>query len=225
MTVSSWATTMFERINAKDICDFTLGNPEIETPLAFTEELKRVVNNPFPGMHRYTHIAGYIETRKAVADAISMRSGLPVSAHHIIMTAGATAALNIMMKAILNPGEEIIVLAPHFVDYPYYIDNHNGVCRIAETNQDFTINVDNIAAQINSKTRAIIINSPHNPTGEVYSEKSLQAVGELLEEKSRKFGKDIFLISDEAYRTIIFDGVKLPDMLSIYSNTFIAASY
>ncbi len=226
MAASAWATRMFERIGrASEICDFTLGNPEIEPPLEFTRELKQVVNNPFPGMHRYTHIAGYERTREAVAETISKESGARLGAEHVIMTAGATGALNIILKALLNPGEEVIVLAPHFVDYPYFIENHGGVCRVVQTNEDFTININDIASAINSDTRAIIINSPHNPTGEIYSEQSLKELGELLDEKSREYGKDIYMISDEPYRTVIYDGIKLPDIFSIYSRTIAAVSY
>lgn len=225
MAASSWATMMFKRINAGEVYDLTLGNPAIEPPHEFAEGLKRAANNPFPGTHRYTQLVGYTETREAVAKTLSKESGLSVRAQHIIMTAGATAALNIILKAILNPGEEVIVLSPHFVEYPYYIDNHGGVCRTAETNTDFTANIDNIAAKINSHTRAIIINSPNNPTGQVYSEKSLKSIAELLDKKSRELGRDIYLISDEAYRYVVYDNIKTPDMFKIYSNTIVASSY
>ncbi|SNQ59729.1 Similar to aspartate aminotransferase [Candidatus Methanoperedens nitroreducens] len=226
MVASSWVTKMFEeKVREKEIYDFTLGNPEIETPAKFTEELKRIVNNPFPGMHRYTPLAGYTKTREAIAKTISKEYGLSFSAQHVIMTAGCAGALNVALKALLNPGEEVIILAPSYVEYPYYIDNHSGVCRIAETNPDFTINIDNIASKINSSTKAIILNSPNNPTGEIYPEKTLESVAKLLYEKSQEFGKDIFLIFDEAYRDIVYDGIKLPDIFKIYSNTIITAAY
>jgi len=225
MAASSSVTRMFEdKAGEKEIYDFTIGNPEIETPAKFTDELKRIVNNSFPGMHRYTPLAGYTKTREAIAKTISKEHGVS-SAQHVIMTAGCAGALNVALKALLNPGEEVIILAPSYVEYPYYIDNHGGTCRIAETNQDFTINIDNIASQINSGTKAIILNSPNNPTGEIYSEKTLESVAKLLYEKSQEFGKDIFLIFDEAYRDIVYDGIKLPDIFKIYSNTIIAAAY
>ncbi|MCZ7393550.1 MAG: pyridoxal phosphate-dependent aminotransferase [Candidatus Methanoperedens sp.] len=226
MAASSSVTRMFEeRAGDKEIYDFTLGNPQIETPAKFTEELKRIVNNPFPGMHRYTPIAGYTKTREAIAKTISKEHGLSFSAQHVIMTAGCAGALNIALKALLDPGEEVIILAPSYVEYPYYIDNHGGVCRIAQTNPDFTINIDNLDSQINSSTKAIILNSPNNPTGEIYSEKTLESVAKLLYEKSQEFGQDIFLIFDEAYRDIVYDGIKLPDVFKIYSNTIVAAAY
>ncbi|MCF6159618.1 MAG: pyridoxal phosphate-dependent aminotransferase [wastewater metagenome] len=226
---SSWAVRMFEdqskTSQVKEICDFRLGNPEIEPPAGFTETLKAVVQNSSPGMHRYTPLAGYTETREAVARALSKESGLPFHTKHIIMTAGATGALNIIFKAILNPGEEVIILAPHFVEYPYYIDNHGGVCTVVETNSDFTINIDTLAAKITPNTRAILINNPNNPSGQVYTGENIKAVAELLSEKSQKFGRDIFLISDEAYKFITYDNVTLPNISKIYPNTFIAASY
>lgn len=230
ISASLWAINMFDYqlkniSGTREIYDFRLGNPAVEPPQIFFEELKRVVNNPFPGMHRYTPLAGYTETREAVAKIIAKQSGLSFSTHHVIMTAGATAALNIILKAILNPGEEVIILAPHFVEYPYYIDNHNGVCRTADTNSDFTVNIDNIAAKINSNTRAIIINSPNNPTGQVYSEKSLEEIARLLNKKSHELKRDIYLISDEAYRYIVYDDNKVPDLFRIYKNTVVAASY
>lgn len=226
MAASSQVTRMFdEKVGGKEVYDFTLGNPEIETPAKFTEELKRIVNNSYPGMHRYTPLAGYTRTREAVAKTISKEYGLPFSAQHVIMTAGCAGALNVALKALLDPGEEVIILAPSYTEYPYYIDNHGGVCQIAETNPDFTINIDNIASKINSSTRAIILNSPNNPTGEIYSEKTLGSVAKLLYEKSQEFGKDIFLIFDEAYRDIVYDGIRLPDIFKIYPDTIITAAY
>jgi aspartate aminotransferase len=226
MAASSSVSSMFEeKAKEKEIYDFTLGNPEIETPAKFTEELKRIVNNPFSGMHRYTPLAGYTRTREAIAKTLSKDHGSSFNEQHVIMTAGCAGALNIALKALLNPGEEVIILAPSYLEYPYYIDNHGGVCRIAETNQDFTINIDNIASQINPRTKAIILNSPNNPTGEIYSGKTMGSVAKLLYEKSEEFGKNIFLIFDEAYRDIVYDGIEVPDIFKIYSNTIIAAAY
>ncbi len=225
MAASSSVTRMFDNIGNREIYDFTLGNPEIETPSRFTEELRHIVNNHFPGMHRYTPIAGYSKTREAVAKTISKEYGLTFSPQHVIMTAGCAGALNIALKALLNPGEEVIILAPSYLEYPHYIDNHGGVCRIAETNHDFTINIDNIDRQINHKTRAIILNSPNNPTGEIYPEKTLKCVAKLLYEKNQEFEKDIFLICDEAYRDIVYDGIELPCIFKIYSNTIVCRAF
>jgi len=225
MASSSLVTGMFEKVGAREIYDFTLGNPEIEPPAEFTEELNRIVNSPFSGMHRYSSLAGYSETRKAIAKTLSKEHGASFNEQHVIMTAGCAGALNVALKALLDPGDEVIILAPSYMEYPYYIDNHGGVCRVAETNLDFTINIDNIASNMNPSTKAIILNSPNNPTGEIYSERTLKLVAELLYEKSYEYGKDIFLIFDEAYRDIVYDGIKLPDIFRIYSNTIITAAY
>lgn len=227
MAASSSVTKMFdEKVGEREIYDFTLGNPEIETPAKFTEELKRIVDNSFPGMHRYTPLAGYTKTRETVAKSISREhGGLSFNAQHVIITAGCAGALNVALKALLDPGDEVIILAPSYPEYPFYIDNHGGICQTAETNKDFTINIDNIASKINSSTRAIILNSPNNPTGEIYSEKTLESVAQLLSDKSQEFGKDIFLIFDEAYRDIVYDGIKLSDIFKIYSNTIITTAY
>lgn len=226
MAASSIVTKMFDdKAKEKEFYDFTLGNPEIETPAKFTVELKRIVDNSFPGMHRYTPLAGYTRTREAIAKTLSKEHGLSFNSQHVIMTAGCAGALNIALKALLDPGEEVVILAPSYLEYPYYIDNHGGICQIAQTNQDFTINIDNIASKINSRTKAIILNSPNNPTGEIYSGKTLESVAKLLYEKSREFGRDIFLIFDEAYRDIVYDGIKLPGIFKIYPKTIITAAY
>ncbi|HHT9130029.1 MAG TPA: pyridoxal phosphate-dependent aminotransferase [Candidatus Brocadiaceae bacterium] len=230
IAASSWAIKMFEDrsksdFGTKEICDFRLGSPEIEPPAAFVEVLKDVANNPFPWMHRYAPLAGYTKTREAVAETLSKESGLAFRAQHVVMAAGGAGALNIILKAILNHGEEVVVLAPLYLEYPYYIDNHGGVCRVAETNADFALNINNIAAQISPRTKAIIMNSPNNPTGTIYPEKDLKSVAKLLGEKSQEFGKDIFLIFDEAYQDIVYDGIKLPNIFKIYANTIVAASY
>jgi len=230
IAASSWVVKIFEGRSQtgsgdKEIYDFRLGNPKIEPPLEFVEELKKVANNPFPEMHGYSALAGHIQTREAIATTLSKERGLPFTAQHVIMTAGGAGALNIILKAILNPGDEVIVLSPLYLEYPYYIDNHGGACSVVETNADFTLNIDTIAAKITPRTKAIIINSPNNPTGTIYSEESLKSVARLLNEKNRQFGKDIFLIYDAAYQDIIYDDNKLPDIFNIYSNTIFAASY
>jgi aspartate aminotransferase len=230
IAASSWVVKIFESHSQviseeKEACDFRLGNPKIEPPAEFVEELKKAANNPFPGMHGYSALAGHIQTREAIAKTLSKERGLHFTTHHIIMTAGGAGALNIILKAILNPEDEVIVLSPLYLEYPYYIDNHGGVCCVVETHADFTLNIDTIAAKITPRTKAIIINSPNNPTGMIYSDESLKSAARLLNEKSRQYGKDIFLIYDAAYQDIVYDGNELPDIFTFYSNTIFAASY
>ncbi|MBZ0192644.1 MAG: pyridoxal phosphate-dependent aminotransferase [Candidatus Kuenenia stuttgartiensis] len=230
IAASSWIVNIFEDRSQvvskeKEVYDFRLGNPKIEPPLEFVEELKRVANNPFPEMHGYSALAGHVQAREAIAKTLSKERGLPFTAQHVIMTAGGAGALNIILKAILNPGDEVIVLSPLYLEYPYYIDNHGGVCCVAETNADFTLNIDAIASKTTPRTKAIIINSPNNPSGMIYFDESLKSTARLLNEKNRQFGNDIFLIYDAAYQDIVYDGNKLPDIFNIYSNTIFAASY
>lgn len=230
LDASSWVVKIFEGHShgvseEREVYDFRLGNPKIEPPAEFTEELKKVANNPFPGMHGYSALAGHIQAREAIAKTLSKERGLPFTTHHVIMTSGGAGALNIILKAILNTGDEVIVLSPFYLEYPYYIDNHGGICCLVETNADFTLNTDSITAKITPRTKAIIINSPNNPTGIIYSDESLRSVARILGEKSIKYGKDIFLIYDAAYQDIIYDNNKLPDIFSIYPNTIFAASY
>ena len=230
IAASSWIVNIFEGRSQvvseeKEVYDFRLGNPKIEPPLEFVEELKKVANNPFPEMHGYSALAGHVQAREAIAKTLSKERGLNFTAQHVIMTAGGAGALNIILKAILNPGDEVIVLSPLYLEYPYYIDNHGGVCCMAETNADFSLNIDAIAAKTTPRTKAIIINSPNNPSGMIYSDESLKSTARLLNEKNRQFGKDIVLIYDAAYQDIVYDGNKLPDIFSIYSNTIFAASY
>lgn len=222
---SAWIFEMFQKMGDKNIFDFTLGNPEIETPSKFTEELKNIMNSSFPGMHRYSPLAGYDATREAIAKTISKEREMQLDSRHVILTAGCAGALNIALKTLIDHGDEAIILVPSYTEYPYYIDNNGGICQRVETNPDFTINFDNLVSKINSKTKAIILNSPNNPTGEIYSEKDLKSVSKILHEKSQEFEKDIFLIFDEAYRDIVFDNNNIPDIFKIYPNTIITYGY
>ena len=163
---ASWIRKMFEegerlrKIHGPDkVYDFTLGNPNVEPPDSFKQELKNLALNPVPGMHRYMPNAGYLETRQAVAAALSGRSSLSFSPENIVMTCGAGGGLNVVLKAILNPGEEVIILTPFFVEYKFYIDNHGGVSREVSTQADFQLDLEAINQAIGPKTRAIIINS------------------------------------------------------------------
>lgn len=182
----------------------------MEPPEAFNRELARLAERPLPGMHRYMENAGYLETRAAVAAQLVAESGIKFTAKEVIMTCGAAGALNVVLKTILNPGEEVILFAPYFVEYGNYISNHGGVARILPTDGQFIPRLDILGDAISAKTKALIINSPNNPTGIVYSDDLLQRLGELLRRKEAQFGTEIFLISDEPYRRIIYDGMKYP---------------
>jgi aspartate aminotransferase len=230
---SSWIRKMFEEgerlrreFGNESVYDFTLGNPDVEPPRAFQEGLLALARNPLPGMHRYMHNAGYIETRSAVAAKLSRDSGIDVTADHVIMTCGAGGALNVVLKTILNPGEEVIILAPYFVEYKFYIDNHGGVPVVVWTNrQTFQLDVEAIEQAITPKTRAILICTPNNPTGVIYSAESLAKLGEMVEKEHRRNGHRIYVISDEPYARIAYDGKQVPNIFPLIESSIIVTSH
>ena len=230
---SSWIRRMFEEgaaliaeFGAENVYDFTLGNPSVEPPEAFHRELRRIANQPDLGMHRYMNNAGYEETRAAVAERIAENSGVPINSSHIIMTCGAGGALNVTLKTILNPGEEVIILTPFFVEYKFYVDNHGGTTTEVWTDPEtFQPNIDAIEEAITDNTRAIIINSPNNPTGAVYSAETLEALGQMLERKQAELNRNIYVISDEPYARLAFDGISVPPVFKHIRNAILVTSH
>ena len=232
MAKGSWIRRMFEegaalkqKHGAENVFDLSLGNPIVEPPDEFTQELKRLAENPLPGMHRYMPNAGYPEVREAVALQLSSETGVKLAMNNVVMTCGAAGALNVVLKTILNPGEEVILFAPYFVEYNNYVDNHNGVTKILPTDEQFLPRLDDLEAAIGAKTKAVLINSPNNPTGVVYSENLLHQMGLLLQRKEKQYGTQIFLISDEPYRKLIYDGLPYPSPLNHHSQSIIVASH
>lgn len=229
---ASWIRKMFEEgermraIHGPDkVFDFTLGNPNVEPPEAFRDLLRKFALEPIPGMHRYMSNAGYPETRQAVADVLAEDTGLPFNANHIVMTCGAGGALNVVLKTLLNAGDEVIVLAPFFVEYKFYIDNHGGVCKVVNTAPDFQPDFNALADAITAQTKAIIINSPNNPTGVVYDAATLNKFGELLKAKQSQLGTSIYIISDEPYAKIVYDGIKVPSIFNHVQNSIVVTSH
>jgi aspartate aminotransferase len=229
---SSWIRKMFEEgarlkalHGADKVFDFSLGNPDLEPPKSFRAELNSVIAALSPGAHAYMPNAGYEDTRAAVAAQVSREQGIRVGSEHVIMTCGAAGALNCILKALLDPGDEVIVPAPYFVEYGFYADNHGGQLNVVTTNDDFTLDLGAIEEAINPRTKAVLINSPNNPTGQVYDNGSLQGLGEILSANSNKLGKTIYLVSDEPYRKIVYDGVTVPSILDSYPNSIVATSY
>jgi aspartate aminotransferase len=209
----------------ENVFDLTLGNPVMEPPIEFKRELERLTGNPLPGMHRYMENAGYPETRAAVAEQLSLETGIKFTMNDIVMTCGAAGALNVVLKTILNPGDEFIIFAPYFAEYGNYIDNHGGVTKVLPTDEQFIPKLDILEAGITPKTRGVIINSPNNPTGVVYSEGFVRQLGDLLQKKEGQYGMQIFLISDEAYRKIIYDGLKYPPVFPHHRHSIVATSH
>ncbi len=232
LSSSSWIRKMFEEggrlskiYGPENVYDFTLGNPDLEPPASFKTRLQELANHPIPGMHKYMSNAGYPETRQAVADHLNRTSGLNLTVNHVIMTVGAGGGLNIVFKALLDPGDEVIVSAPYFVEYGSYVGNFQGKLTVVQSRPDFQLDLTNIEKAVNSKTKAILINSPNNPTGVVYTEDSLQKLAQLIAKKEAELGKTIYLISDEPYAGLVYDGLTVPSILKIFDHSLLVTSH
>ena len=210
---------------AENVYDFSLGNPNLEPPEKFREALKHAAASSDSGVHGYMPNTGYPHVRKSVADYLCSEQKVQVTENEVIMTCGASGALNVILKAILDPGDEVITPAPFFVEYRYYVDNHGGSLKTVSTKPDFNLDIDAVSAAITQKTRAVLINSPNNPTGQVYSKESLNELGTLLTEKGKEFNRILYLIADEPYRKIIYDGQEVPSIFKSYPESIIATSY
>jgi aspartate aminotransferase len=232
LSKSSWIRKMFEEgarlkavHGADSVFDFSLGNPNLQPPEKFNSALLEAVNNIGHGDHAYMPNTGYPQVCESVANYLTQEQGVRVSRNEVIMTCGAAGALNVILKAILDPGDEVIVPAPYFVEYNFYADNHGGILKTVPANPDFTLNIDAVSKAITEKTKAMLINSPNNPTGQVYSEESLNELGTLLKNKGSAFDKSIYLVSDEPYRKIVYDGIQVPGIFTSYADSIIASSY
>ena len=232
MTRSSWIRKMFEegamlkaQHGPENVFDFSLGNPNIAPPEKFKAVLADIAETSVPADHGYMPNTGYPAVRKKVADYLSREQETAVSENEVIMTCGAAGALNITLKAILDPEDEVICPAPYFAEYGFYVDNHGGVFKAVPTKSDFTLDLAAISDAVNEKTKALIINSPNNPTGQVYTKESLMELGRLLMEKGKVYNRTIYLLSDEPYRKIVYDGVAVPGIFPCYDNSIIGTSY
>lgn len=211
---------------ADKVFDFSIGNPDVEPPTAVTEALKKFVLSDEPKLHAYMNNAGYPEVRGSVAAHLKNETGAPLEAGHIVMTCGAGGALNVIFKTLLNPGEEVIILSPYFVEYMSYIDNHGGKgIEVPTSKEDFQPDPEAIYNAITPKTKAIIINSPNNPTGVIYSRDVLVKIAEKLEAREKEFDTTIYVISDEPYRKIIYDGAVVTPVFSVFKNALMADSF
>lgn len=232
---SSAIRAMFEEGNRlaklygpENVFDFSLGNPNVPAPEAVKKAIIDLVNEEDSlVLHGYTNSnAGYEDVRQAIAESLNERFGTAFSAKNITMTVGAAGGLNVILKTLLNPGDEVIVFAPYFGEYRSYVNNYDGVLvEISPNTVDFQPKLDEFEAKITEKTKAVIVNTPNNPTGVVYSEETIQKLAAILEKKQKEFGTDIYLISDEPYRELAYDGVEVPWLTNYYASTIVGYSY
>ncbi len=232
MEQGSWIRKMFEegialrqQFGEDHVFDLSLGNPVMEPPDEFFAELRRIAADPTPGMHRYMPNAGYPETRAAVASQLREETGLDFTEREIVMACGAGGALNVAFKTLLDPGDELVILAPYFVEYHFYADNHGGSCRVVPPGGGFLPDIEALDDAINDKTRAVLVNSPNNPTGVVYNADVVSAIGDVLRRKEQQYGGEIFLLSDEPYRRILFDGIEYPHIFNHHVRSIVATSH
>jgi len=230
LSKSSLIRKMFEEgkrlkslYGAENVYDFSLGNPALQPPEELINSL--VKHAPEPGVHRYMLNAGYEDVREKVATHHSKTIDGELTKQNIIMTVGAAGGLNVTLKAILDPGDEVIVLAPYFVDYLFYVKNYQGVPVIVQTTPDsFQLDIENIKSTLTPKTKAIIINSPNNPTGVIYPQKDLEALAKVLKAHEDANGIDIAIISDEPYNQLNYE-LPVPNLLNIFDNAIIINSF
>ncbi len=231
MAGGSWIRAMFELGNQlkaqygeDKVYDFTLGNPDPEPPEAVLAEMQRLVRTP--NIHKYMSNAGFPDVRAKVAAYMKRESGVDFTENHIIMVTGAAAGLSITLKSLMNPGEEVIVLAPYFMEYNSYVGNQNGKVVPVKTLPDtFQPDIPAITKAITANTKAIILNSPNNPSGAIYTEESLQALAKVLGDAEKEFGHPVYVISDEPYAKIVYDGVKVPSVAKIFKNAITVNSF
>ena len=218
---------MADQFGAENVYDFSLGNPNVPAPAEVKNAIEEILKNEDARMvHGYMNNAGYEDVREAVAASLNQRFGTAFHKENILMTVGAAGGMNVLMKTLLNPGDEVIVFAPYFGEYNNYVANYGGkVVVISPDTATFMPKLDELEKKITAKTKAVIINTPNNPTGVVYSEKVLQNLAKVLEDKQTEFGTDIYLISDEPYRELVYGGVEVPYVTKYYANTIVGYSY
>ncbi|MBE5958398.1 MAG: pyridoxal phosphate-dependent aminotransferase [Lachnospiraceae bacterium] len=216
-----------QEIGAENVFDFSIGNPSVPAPASVNEAIKDIVENTDSVMlHGYTSAQGDFNVRKTVADYINGRFNTSVNADSIYMTVGAAASLTITLKAIMNPGEECIVFTPFFPEYGVFIKSTGANLKIVKgMDKTFQIDIDAFEAAISEKTKAVIINSPNNPSGVVYTEETIIKLCDILRAKEKEYGHEIYLISDEPYRELVYDDTFVPYLINYYDNTFVCYSY
>ena len=212
---------------AENVYDYSLGNPSVEPPLEVKKAIYHILETEEPNLvHGYPNNSGFEDVRQSVAEHLNKKFGTAFSFENIVMTNGAAAALNIIFKCILNPGDEIITFAPFFTEYRNYAANYNATLTVVPANlETFEVNFDEFEKLITPRTRGVLINTPNNPSGVVYSEETIKKIAAVMEKKQAEFGTDIYLISDEPYRELVYENIEVPYVSKYYKNTFVAYSF
>ena len=225
--IFEYCKTRAGEIGAENVYDFSIGNPSVQPPIEIKNAIAELITGDNAlSLHSYTSAQGDANVRTAISNQIQSLHGVPVCADDIYMTCGAAASLTITLKALINKGEECIVFAPFFTEYRVFIENADGKVVVSNpTPKTFQIDVEDFKSRITENTKAVIINSPNNPSGVVYTEDTIKKVCRVLEEKQIEYGHDIFLIADEPYRELVFDGIKVPYLMNYYANTVVCYSY
>ncbi|MGQ4810313.1 Aspartate/prephenate aminotransferase [Candidatus Entotheonellaceae bacterium PAL068K] len=232
MQAASWIRSMFEeglrlkqQYGEEQVFDFSLGNPVMEPPPQFYEVLRRLVQQPSAGMHRYMPNVGYPATREAIATQLSRDTGVGFNANHLVMVVGAAGGLNVVLKTLLDPGDEVLMFSPYFVEYHFYVENHHGVAKVIATDAQFNLDLAALGQALSPRTKVVLINSPNNPSGVVYPAATIQALGDLLNRKQTEFGTQIYLVSDEPYKKLLYDDITYPEIYPYYANSIIVTSH
>ncbi len=218
---------MAAKYGEENVFDFSLGNPNVPAPAEVNSAIIDIVNNTDSvRLHGYMSNVGHDEVREAIAESLNGKYGTAYGKANIVMTVGAAGGLNVALKAILNPGDEVIAFAPYFGEYNNYVSNYDGkMVIITPDTETFQPNLAEFEQKITDKTACVIVNSPNNPTGVIYSEETLEKLGKILDEKQKAFGRTIYLITDEPYRELAYDGAEVPWVPDFYSNTIVGYSY
>ena len=210
---------------AENVFDFTLGNPDLDPPEKVVRAIQEEAKDVSHGCHGYMPNAGYPFVREAIAKKITKEQGVPLTGEQVIMTVGAASALNCVFKALLNSGDEVLVPMPFFAEYRHYAKNHGGSLVEVPSKEDFSLDLEAIQKNLSEKTAAILINNPNNPSGKIYSEDDIKKLASILREHNKKTGRITYLVCDEPYRAIVYDGAKVAPAFQFYENTVVVSSF
>jgi aspartate aminotransferase len=218
-------TKMKEAFGAENVYDFSLGNPNVPAPAEVNQSMIRLLTQSEPDLHAYMNNAGFPDVREAIAKSINKANGTNFHKGNILMTCGAAGGINVALNVIMNPGDEVLVFVPYFLEYNWYVNNVDGKVVGVRTDGDFMPDLADFEAKISDKTRVLLLNSPNNPTGVVYPAEVLAAISEILQRKQKELGRTLFILSDEPYRELAYDGTAVPYVTKFYPNTIVAYSF